>query len=189
MANLLLWAGMAAAALGIGALRWSWSLKGRSHSANLAGWALLVAGCVCGGIAAGAWGAAIVSLVAMGIALAVLSWAAATSPSRPGRSPGRRVRLLPDGDGPLRMGGRLATFALVVVAGFAASVALAIALRAGAIGLGWSEADANAAALFVVPIAWGALATLVLMLETRRAQFVALLAASLPLAPALMAGG
>ena len=77
----------------------------------------------------------------------------------------------------------------MVVAGFAASVALAIALRAGAIGLGWSEADANAAALFVVPIAWGALATLVLMLETRRAQFVALLAASLPLAPALMAGG
>ena len=189
MADHLLWIGSAAAIGGVGVLRWSWSLEHRSTIANLVGWILLLAACVAGGIAAGAWGMAVVSLVAMGLAAAILGWAAATSPAGRSKSPDRRVRMLPDGDGPLRMGQRLVTFGMVIIAGFAASVALAIALRAGALALGWSEADANATALFAVPVVWGVLSTIMLMVETRREQIMALLATSLPLVPALMAGG
>lgn len=189
MADLMLWTGMAAAALGVGVLRWSWSLKGRSTIANVVGWGALVTGCCLGGTAAGAWGVAVVSLVVMGVSLAFLAWAAAISPARPGKSSDRRVRLLPEGDGPLHITRRFATFALVILAGFVASVALAIALRTAALGLGWSEADANAAALFVVPIVWGTLATIMLMLRTRRQQFAALLVTSAPLLPALLVGG
>ncbi len=189
MTDSLLWTGSAAAICGVGVLRVSWSLKHRSTIANLIGWALLLAACVAGGIAAGAWGMSVVSLVAMGLAAAILGWAAATSPAGRSKSPDRRVRMLPNGNGHLQIGKRLVTFALVIVAGFAASVALAIALRAGTLGLGWSEADANATALFAVPLVWGVLATIMLMLETRRQQIMALMATSLPLVPALIAGG
>ena len=189
MADQTLWIGMAAAACGVGFLRWSWSLKYRSTIANLAAWALLLIACVVGGIAAGAWGIAVVALVAMGLAAVLLAWAAAMSPAGRSNSSDRRVRMLPDGNDPLCVGRRVVTFTLVVIAGFIASVCLAITLRSGAIGLGWTEADANATALFVVPIVWGMLATIMLMARTRREQIVALLVASLPLVPALLVGG
>ena len=189
MVSYQLWVGMAAAACGVSVLRWSWSLKRRSGLANLAGWGVLLLACVLGGSASGAWGVSVVALAGMAFALSILAWAAATSPAGRSSASERRVRMLPDGPGPLHLGRRFVTFALVVVGGFAASVGLAIALRVGTLGLGWSQSDANAVALCAVPLVWGILATVLLMLETRRQQLVALLATSLPLIPALVAGG
>ena len=54
--------------------------------------------------------------------------------------------------------------------------------------MGWSQADANATALIAVPLIWGVLATILLMLESRRSQLILLAATSLPLVPALLAG-
>ncbi|MWV26383.1 hypothetical protein [Aurantiacibacter rhizosphaerae] len=193
MVDGLLFTAMAAAAAGIGLLRWSWSLDRRSAIANLAAWAMLLTACIIGGAAAGAWGIAAVSLVAMGVAGVLLGWAAATSPAGPtkskDRAENRRAHILPESGGPLGMGRRIVTFVLVVLAGFAASIALAIALRAIATAIDWAEADANAVALLAVPVVWGILATVLLMLGTRRQQIIALLAASLPLVPALLISG
>ena len=114
-----------------------------------------------------------------------LLWLGAAGRSKPAD---RRVRMLPEEGESLRLGGRLLTFALVVLAGLAASLALGIALRIAALGIGWSEADANATALIAVPLVWGVLATALLMLDNRRSQLVLLAATSLPLVPALLAG-
>lgn len=184
----MLWTGALAAVGGIGVLRWSWSRERRSPPANIAGWGLLLAAVVAGAMGAGAWGVSVVALIAMGAASLLLGWAAATAPKRRSKGSSRRVRMLPDAGEPPRIGARLITFGLVIVLGLAASIALGIGLRGMALGIGWSEADANATALVVVPVAWGVLATIMLMLETRRAQLLALAATSLPLIPALIAG-
>lgn len=169
-------------------LRWSWSLPQRSLLANLAGWGLLTASVGLAAGFAGAWGVSVTTLVGMAGAALLLAWAAATSPRACAKTSDRRVRMLPEAGEPARIGGRVLTFALVVVAGLAASIALAIALRGAAMGLGWSEADANASALFAVPLVWGALASVLLMLATRRQQITALIVTALPLVPALLAG-
>jgi len=181
-------AGMVAAMGGIGVLRWSWWLGHRSRAANLGGWGLLLAGCWIGGWVAGAWGVAVVSLVAMALAAVLLGWAAATAPAARGKAADRRNKALSLAAEPPRPGGRVLTFAVVVVGGFAAALALTIGLRAGAIALGWSAANANAAALMCVPLAWSVLATVLLMTRSRRAQAIALAVCSLPLLPALITG-
>lgn len=177
-----------AGAGGVALLRWSWSRKRRLWPVNAAGWGLLLAGSVLGWMAAGAWGLAVASLVAMTLATALLAWAAITAPAGKARSSQTRVRMLPDSGEPLRLGGRVVTFLLVVVGGLAASIALGIALQIAALGLGWQEADATATALIGVPLIWGVLATVLLMLEKRRGQMIALLVTSLPFIPALLAG-
>lgn len=164
---------------GVGLLRWSWSLPHRSTLANLAGWGLLAAAAGLAAGLAGAWGVAVVSLAGMAGAVLLLGWAAATSPAGRARASDRRVRMLPEGGEPARIGGRLLTFALVVVAGLAASIALAIATREAAVAIGWNEADANASALFAVPLAWGVLASVLLMLDTRGKQFTAVIITAL----------
>ena len=184
----LLWLGAIAAIGGGGVLRWSWARKSRSSSANSAGWSLLLAACAASAVAAGAWGVTVVSLVGMTLAAILLGWAAATSPAGRSKPADRRVRMLPEEGASLRLGGRLLTFALVVLAGLAASLALGIALRIAALGIGWSEADANATALIAVPLVWAVLATALLMLDNRRSQLILLAATSLPLVPALLAG-
>jgi hypothetical protein len=184
----VLWPGAIAAIGGVGLLRWSWGRKQRSVPANAAGWVLLLAACTLGGLAAGAWGVTVVSLVAMALAALLLAFAAATAPASRSRPVDRRVRMLPEAGESLRLGGRLLTFALVILAGLAASLAFAIALRSAALGLGWSQANANATALIAVPLIWGVLATILLMLESRRSQLILLAATSLPLVPALLAG-
>ena len=69
-----------AAIAGIGVLRLSWGRDHRSATLNTAGWALLGGGTVAGWLAAGAWGATVVSLWAMGAALVCLAAAAWISP-------------------------------------------------------------------------------------------------------------
>lgn len=185
-------AGLGLAALGslggVAVLRWSWSLARRSTLANLAGWGLLAASLGLAAGIAGAWGVSVVALVGMTGAAALLGWAAATSPKGRAKASDRRVRMLPEAGEPARPGGRVLTFAMVVLAGLAASIALAIALRGAALGVGWSEADANASALFAVPLAWGVLASVLLLLDSRRQQVTALIVTALPLVPALLAG-
>ncbi|WP_137679623.1 hypothetical protein [Aurantiacibacter suaedae] len=188
MGDGLLWCGAVAAIGGVAALRWSWSLPGRSIAANALGWGLLLASSLAGAVAAGAWGVSVVMLVAMAVAAVLLGWAAATSPQARAKASSTRVRMLPEAGEPLHLASRLLTFALVVFGGLAASIAFGIALRGGALGLGWNEANANATALIAVPLAWGVLSTIVLMLERRRSQIVALALASLPLVPALLTG-
>jgi hypothetical protein len=188
MVDVLLWVAALAAVSGVTVLRAAWALDKRSLGANAAGWAMLAAAAGFGGAAAGAWGVAVAALVAMTAAAALLGWAALMSPPGRERASNRRVKMLPEAGEPLRLGRRLATFALVGVAGFAASIALAIGLRWLVLAIGWSEANANSLALFAVPLAWGVLATILLMQHTRRSQIATLAIASAPLIPALLAG-
>lgn len=188
MGDMLLWLSALAAISGVAVLREAWALDKRSLGANSAGWALLAAAAGFGGTAAGAWGVAVASLVAMTAAAILLGWAALKAPAGRERASNRRVKMLPEAGEPLRLGRRLATFALVGIAGFAASIALAIGLRWLALAIGWSEANANSLALFAVPLAWGILATILLMQQTRKSQVATLAIASIPLIPALLSG-
>ncbi|RIV92749.1 hypothetical protein D2V17_01175 [Aurantiacibacter xanthus] len=188
MANEVLWSGAIAALCGVAMLRWSWSLARRSAAANAIGWGLLLGGCIAGGASAGAWGVSVVALLAMAAAAVVLGWAAAISPAGREKGSARRVRMLPESGEPLRLGSRLLTFALVVFGGLAASIAFGIALRSAGLGIGWNEANANATALIAIPLAWSILLTILLMIEGRRSQVLALAITSLPLLPALLAG-
>lgn len=184
----LLWLAAALGAAGIAALRFAWSLQRRSVTWNSAGWGLLLVSVAGAGSAEGAWGIAIAALIAMSAAAMALVVAGISSP--PGRAPAsnRRVGMLPEGAEPRRIGRRIGTFGLVMIGGILASVCLALAVRGLGDGLGWSEADANALALFTAPIAWAVLAT-VLLMQTRRSSQVATLAlCSLPVLPVLLSG-
>lgn len=97
--------------------------------------------------------------------------------------------MLPERGEPRRIGRRIGTFLLVMVAGLAASIAFAVGVRGIGGALGWHEADANVIALFAVPLAWGVLATVLLMQVRRQVQVATLLAFGLPLLPGLLAGG
>ena len=188
MAIDLLWPAALAAIGGIAMLRWSWGRTHRSALANGLGWGALLLAMIGGGVQAGAWGIAIVSLVGMTAAIVWLGWAAAMSPRGDARASARRVRMVPEAGEPRRIMKRFTTFILVVIGGFAASVALGIAIRAATLGTAWVEADANAAALIAVPLIWGILAAGILMLERRRSQLIVLVATGLPLIPALILG-
>ena len=82
----------------------------------------------------------------------------------------------------------LLALATVLAAAEAGAWGVSVAWLFAMLAVGWAEADANAAALLAVPIVWGVLATIVLMQHTRRAQFLTLALATLPLFPALLAG-
>jgi hypothetical protein len=184
----LLWPACAAALAGLAVLRWSWSRKARSVAVNTLGGGLLALSALLAGAEAGAWGVSVASLVAMGVAMVLLAFAALRAPR--GRATGteRRARILPDAGEPLQLGRRALAFVEVVIGGFAASIALGIATRALGLLVGWSEADAVAAAFFVVPIAWGILACVLLMQQAHRARWITLGLSTLPVVPALLAG-
>ena len=188
MGDDLIWPASLAALTGVGVLRFAWSRAQRSKLANAGGWGLLALATVLAAAEAGAWGVSVAWLFAMLAAAILLGWAAAFTPAGRTKAAERRVRILPEAGEPLFLGRRVLTFVLVMGGGFATSVAFAIALRGGTLAVGWAEADANAAALLAVPIVWGVLATIVLMQHTRRAQFLTLALATLPLFPALLAG-
>ena len=120
--------------------------------------------------------------------LTALAAAAARSPAGRTKASNRRVNMLPEAGEPRRIGRRLGTFLIVVVAGLAASIALGVAIRAAGSAIGWSEANAIAAAFFAVPIVWGILAAVLLMQASRRAQGLTLLATAVPVLPFLLTG-
>lgn len=184
----LVWAGAGLGAAGVAALRIAWAQERRSLLINTIGWLLLVAGAVAGGAGAGAWGAAVASLFPMGLALMLLAFAAARSPAGRTKASNRRAGMLPEANEPKRIGRRTGTFLIVVAGGLAASIALGIAIRAAGSAIGWSEANAIAAAFFAVPLVWGILAAVLLMQTSRRAQGWTLLAAAGPVLPFLLTG-
>ena len=184
----LVWTGAALGTAGVAALRLAWAQERGSPLLNTVGWLLLAGDVVAGGVGAGAWGVAVASLFPMGFALVLLAAAAASSPAGRTNASNRRVNMLPEAGEPKRIGRRLGTFLIVVVAGLAASIALAIAIRAAGSAIGWSEANALAAAFFAVPIVWGILAAVLLMQASRRAQGLTLLAAAAPVLPFLLTG-
>lgn len=184
----LLLTGAIAAIAGIGVLRLSWGRDHRSATLNTAGWALLGGGTVAGWLAAGAWGATVVSLWAMGAALVCLAAAAWISPPARRAASKRRAGVLPEGDEPLGLGRRAATFLLVAGAGLVSSIALGIAAHLLALAMGASEADANVIALFTVPVAWTILAFAVLMSTTRKRQVAILVAPLIAALPSIASG-
>lgn len=187
-ASPLMWIAAALGVAGITLLRFAWSLPRRSAAWNGAGWAALAGAVVAAAVGEGAWGVSIAAMFAMAAACITLAVAGLGSPRGRATASKRRVGMLPEAGEPRRIGRRIGTFALVVVAGFAVSVGMAMAVRGLGDLLGWSEANGNAAALFTVPLAWAVLATVLLMQTRRRGQIVTLALCSLPLVPVLLTG-
>lgn len=184
----LLWLAAALGVAGVAALRFAWSLPRRSAAWNGVGWGLLALSTVGAGMAEGAWGIAVAALFAMAAAALALAVAGIRAPRGRAAASNRRVGLLPEGAEPRRIGRRFGTFALVILAGFAVAVGLAMSVRGFGGLLGWSEANANALALFVVPLAWAVLATVLLMQTRPRSQLATLALCCLPVLPVLLSG-
>lgn len=175
-----LWIGAACAGGAMALLRISWGRPKRSLTLNGGAWGLLLAALALGAAGAGAWGVAVVTLVALTGAFLCLGLAGMTA--RPGKAAAsnRRVHMLPEGREPLRLGGRLLSFLLTVPGAMA--VALIVSLAVRAVGQGMGEANGNVLLLFLMPILWATLVMLLLLWPQRRRQ-VALL-----VLPALGAG-
>lgn len=177
-----------AAAAGVAALRVAWGRRKRSLPLNAAGWGLFAAAGILGWAAAGAWGFAVAALAGMTAAAVALGAAAARAAPGKASAPKGRVRMLPEAGEPLHLLRRLVTFLMVGVLALPVSIGLGLAARALADAAGWSEANANVVALFVVPLAWGILAYLVLIQPRRRTQWGILLAATAPALLVVLAG-
>lgn len=186
--DVLMWLAALAGMGGVAVLRLAWSRTKRSAVLNGIGWSLLGGGVAVGGVAEGAWGVAIALLFAMSAAFVVLAVAGARAPERKAKASNLRVGLLPEGNEPRRIGRRIGTFVLTVVAGFAVSVGLGLAVRGVGGLLGWSDANANVVALYCVPLAWAVLMFVLLMQEKRRSQIVTLLGCCVPVVPVLLSG-
>jgi hypothetical protein len=186
---ILLWIGVAVAPAAILLLRLAWAQPSRSVPRNAAGWGLLLGGLLCGMASAGAWGLAVVTLCAVAMAFLCLTHAAMTAPQGKATASNRRVRMLPEGNEPLRLPARLLTFLLTVPAALLSALALSIGARAVALGIGASEADGNVLTLFLMPILWAVLATWLLMESRRRRQLLLLALPALTGALAIAATG
>lgn len=187
-ASSLLWLSAAFGVAGVGVLRFAWSLPKRSAMWNAAGWGLLFASVLGAALADGAWGIAVAAIFTMTAAMIALSVAGARSPSGRAAASNRRVGMLPEAGEPRRIGRRFGTFGLVIVAGLAVSIGLAVAMRGLGGMLGWHEANSNALALFTVPLVWAVLCTVLLMQTRRRNQVLTLVLCSLPILPVLLTG-
>lgn len=161
----------AGAIVAIALLRLSWARPRRSTALNAAGWLVLALSLAAGWSLAGAWGVTTLLLWAMGAAFVALAVAAWTSPPARRQPSSRRAGMLPEAGEPLRLGRRMATFLIVVLAGMVSAVALGLATRWIALLIGASEANANVMALFCVPLGWTISAFLILMTDSRKRQF------------------
>ncbi|ATW05070.1 hypothetical protein CHN51_17210 [Sphingorhabdus sp. YGSMI21] len=182
--EMLFAAGSASAVAALLVLRFSWARPGRSRLLNAAGWLLLAISVAAGSALAGAWGITVMALWTMGAAFVLLAVAAWKSPPARRKASSRRAGMLPEAGEPLRLGGRVITFLLVVLGAMISSIALAITTRWIALLAGAAEANANVLALFAAPLGWTILAFLILMTDSRRRQLVIL---SIPIATAIPA--
>lgn len=182
----LLWVACASGVAGVAGLRYAWSLSQRSVCWNSAGWAMLAGSTLCGWRADGAWGASVAALWSIGAAFVALAVAAVRAAPGPARAPRRRAHALPNAGEPRQIARRIVTFLIVVPLAMLASVALAVAIRGLGGALGWAESNANVAALFLLPLAWSALVFALLMQKRRRVQFATLAACVAVSAPFLL---
>lgn len=184
----LIWVAAALAIGGVALLRLSWGKPHRSTALNMGGWAVLVAALAVGDETAGEWGVAVTVLVATAAAFAVL-FVAARTPARRARA--KTIRTSHWGSSevasPVRSG--LLTFAIAGPLALAASVLLALAVRALIISAGGAEADGNVAVLATVPIAWPVLSFALLMMSHRGTQFAWVLGVATVSAPFLLLQG
>lgn len=187
-ASPLLWLAAALGVAGVGTLRYAWSLRRRSRATNGIGWGLLTLATIGAGAAEGAWGVAVAALWAMLAAFAILAVSGIRSPAGREKASSRRTGMLPEEGEPRRIGGRIVTFLLVIVAGFAVSVGLGLAVRGLGGLLGWSEANSNVLALYSVPLLWSVLVFVLMMQRSRRSQILTLLACCAPLLPVVLSG-
>jgi hypothetical protein len=144
--------GVAALAVvtGMVLVRLGWN---RRLAMGVAGWLLTAAALVACARAAGAWGVAVVALVAMAAAFVLLIWSGWGTPVRVRRPERDRVAAVA-GQGPLLLVQRLSVFLLVVPGGGAASLLLAFGLQAAVRRAGIGEADAEACFLLLLPPIW-----------------------------------
>lgn len=166
----LVWPGSIAMVAGVAALRHAWGRPRRSTLRNASAWGLVLVGAGLALAGNGAWGLAVAALAGMATAAALLAHAGWSAPHGRGRASTRKVNMLPGPGEPLHLGRRIATFLLIVPLGFATSLLAALGARALAAMAGWSEANANALALALLPLAWGLLSSWLIMLPRRSAQ-------------------
>lgn len=178
----------ACAVLAVLVLRIGWSRKARSLPVNAAGWGLMAVAAGFAWTAAGAWGFAVAALWGMGFALVLLGFAAATARPGKGVASNRRVRMLPEGSEPRRIGARVVTFLLTVPLALAVSVGLAVVVFALSDLAGASKADSVVLALFATPFLWAVLVHLVLIRSRRRDQLLLLAVTALPVVPVALSG-
>jgi phosphoglycerol transferase MdoB-like AlkP superfamily enzyme len=131
---------------------------------------------------------AVASLFGMGAALLFLAYAAGTAPATANKASNRRVGALPEGSEPRRIGGRIATFLIVVLVAMIVSVGLALTARGLVAWSGAGDANANVASFFVMPLAWTLLAFAVLMEERRAKQWRLLAMSAVPGVVAVIIG-
>lgn len=172
----------------VGLLRLSWGRPARSHALNAVAWATLAVSAIAGWIGAGAWGVTVAALMAMGASCLLILHAAATAPAASAKASNRRVGMLPEGREPLHLGRRVTTFALVVIAAYLAAMGVGLVCRELLLLTGVSETNANALALFAVPLAWTGFAMVVLLTSDRRRQLTFLIAGMLLAIPTFASG-
>ncbi|TKD49876.1 hypothetical protein [Sphingomonas baiyangensis] len=182
-----LWIAGLLGAGGVGVLRHAWSLPQRSPGWNAAGWLAIAAAVVVAWGHSGAWGVSVAALVTTTAAFVALGVAGATAPRGRAASSNRRAGMLPQPGEPRHLARRLGTFAIVMPLGFAVALLLGLATRGLGMALGWGEANANVAALFVVPLGWAVLAT-VLLMQTRRMQLLTMAGCAILCAPLMLTG-
>jgi hypothetical protein len=176
-------------AVAVGVLRYAWSLPHRSAAWNGLGWVALLGSVAAGWASAGAWGVSVAGLATIAVAFVALAIASTEASNTPSRPSNRRVNMLPQDGEPRRIGRRVVTFLLVIPAAMLVSIALAVATRGLGGLLGWDEANAIVVALYVVPLGWAVLATILLMQSRRSSQLITLAACTLAATPFLLGAG
>lgn len=181
----VLMAALASVVGGIAVLRFAWSLPRRSSGWNAGGWGLLVLSAAFAWLAQGAWGAAIAGLWGMGAAMALIALAAARAPIKghvraSNRKIEAKIGALPEGKMPPHILRRVVTFLIVALVAMIVSTGLALAMRGAALWAGASEANANVAGLFTMPIVWTLLTFSLLMTGSRIRQWRLLLLCAVP---------
>jgi hypothetical protein len=179
---------VAAGFAGIAALRLAWGQPRRSRGLVWTGWGFLLGAAAAGWLGAGAWGVAVAALAAMTLAMILLARSAATSV--PGRVPAsnRRAGMLPAKGEPLSLMRRANTFVIVALLAALAAAAMALGTRWLASLAGMGPADSTVAALFVMPLAWTILSTVLLMQGNRRSQLRLIALCCLPALPPVLIG-
>ncbi len=163
-------------------------MKKRSAALNTAGWGLIALAGVLGWLGGGAQGFSVSALVGMTAAAIVLMVAAAMAPAGRATASNRRVKMLPEGDEPKRIGRRVVTFLITVPLALLVSIGLAVVVRSIADLLGASEADSMVLAFFTTPFLWAILLHLLLIQQRRRGQWIVLGVSLLPVVPVILTG-
>ncbi|MFB0610961.1 hypothetical protein [Aurantiacibacter poecillastricola] len=156
---------------------------------NVLGWGSILVSSALSAWAHGAWGVAVQSLFAMAAALLLLVPSIASAPTWKRKPVDRGVHASPDTKGSMALGRRAATFVITGPVALFGALLLALALRAMLAAGGGSEADANVLVLACVPIFWGILATILLMMERRRTQLSVLATLTIIAVPLTLLAG